>query len=240
MLLLLVFSCKENTVDRSIPEGMLYKITKNGKTVDSLSYEGGRLKKQFLFSGCDYANRTIVYNYRSDRLNTVEFISRASSNTSYGENPCDPSAETQVLSRKILYGSDGRISGFHDEKHAAYYFYNGLDILMEIRNGDTGKTVQENSLKLDAFGNLLEMATPSPINGGITRYEYDDKVNPYKRVREFHYDGLTAYNGPNNVVKAFDADGRLIWERKFTYRSDGQPQTCLEPDGVAYEYHYRQ
>jgi hypothetical protein len=231
----LFISCKKDAPDPDVPEGGLYQITVNGKVYNSFEYENGLLVKQKQFGPCDTPYGIINYGYKSGKIQIEDRQMKAlysSSSTSM----CDPAGAYEQSLNKIEYDAQGRISKILLAKTSVEFEYKNGEVIKRYFQ-DGVATSRIHYQKYDNKGNLIEEITPDLVNGGLVRYEYDDRPNPLY-LNKGMYAG-SAFEGPNNPVKAFGAQNQLLWERKFTYTDKGLPARCLESNGIAYVYHYQ-
>ena len=228
-----LFSCKKETIDPSVPEGALYKIiTVNGKVHTSFDYADGLLVKKSDFSNCDTPYWITSFAYRSGKLYAVKSAVRGIY-SSFSGALCDPKGTYDESISTREYDGQGRLAKLNTQNSFVEYQYNGQEVIQKFFDS-SGNNVRTHYLKYDDRGNVLEEKTPDPVNGGATSYTYDTKRNPLGGKG-----ATSAFNGPNNAVKAFDAAGKQLWERKFTYNNDGLPSECLESNGAVYVYHYK-
>ncbi|MCE7060652.1 hypothetical protein [Dyadobacter sp. CY343] len=234
-LALFVFSCKKDNVDPSVPADALTKITVDDKLHESFEYADGMLVKENRFGSCETPYSIVNYKYQSGRLKSVEASARGLY-SSYSGAMCDPNGTFDSYKSEVEYDSEGRVSRVVRDKSTTEFEYKGREVIEKI-SYDQGTGARIHNLKFDERGNLIEAETPDPVNGGIIRYEYDNKINPLHERNMASGSGY-AFSGPNNPIKAFDAAGNLLWERKFEYNEKDLPTVCVESNGVAYRYHY--
>ncbi|KAA0992964.1 hypothetical protein [Dyadobacter aurulentus] len=235
-LALLLFSCKKDNVDPTIPEGALTQITAGDKVHETFEYADGMLAKENRFSSCETPYAIVSYNYQAGRLKSVESSARGVY-SSYSGAMCDPNGTFESYMSLVEYDSEGRVGKVIRDRSTTEFQYNGLEVIEKI-SYDQGSGVRIHTLKFDERGNLIEVRTPDPIYGGVQRYEYDDKVNPLYERNMASGSGY-AFRGPNNPIRSFDAAGNLLWERKIHYNDKNLPEVCEESNGVSYRYHYR-
>ncbi|CAG5069397.1 hypothetical protein DYBT9623_02133 [Dyadobacter sp. CECT 9623] len=233
---LLVFSCKKDDVNPSAPHDALIRITAGDQLYQSFEYADGMLAKENLFGSCDTPYSIVNYKYQSGRLKSVEASARGTY-SSYSGAMCDPNGTFESYKSEVEYDSQGRVSKVIRDRSTTEFEYKGRDVTEKI-SYDHGTGARIHHLKFDERGNLTEARTPDPVNGGIIRYEYDDKINPLHERNMASGSGY-AFSGPNNPIKAFDAAGNMLWERKFEYNTKQLPTTCQESNGVTYSYHYQ-
>jgi hypothetical protein len=230
-----LISCTKENIDPTIPEGALYQITVNGKVHDSYEYVNGLIAKESQFGSCDTPYGIIEYGYDNGRLMVTESLMRALYSSNSGAM-CDDKGDYEKTIRKSLYDSQGRLAKVLLTNTSVEYKYENDEVIKRyFQNGDT--TFRVHYLKYDTKGNMTEERKPDPVNGGIVRYEYDNRVNPL-HLKEGVY-SQSPFRGPNNVIKAFDANGKQLWHRKFTYNAQGLPTRCDEGNGSVYVYHYK-
>lgn len=233
-LTLLLFSCKKDNVDPNIPEGALTQITAGDKVHETFEYADGMLVKENKFSSCETPYAIVFYNYQAGRLKSVESSARGVY-SSYSGAMCDPNGTFESYVSLVEYDSEGRVSKVIRDRSITEFQYKGLEVTEKI---SYEQGVRIHSLKFDQKGNLIEARTPDPVNGGVQRYEYDDKINPLYERNMASGSGY-AFRGPNNLIRSFDAAGNLLWERKFKYNNKNRPEVCEESNGVSYRYHYQ-
>lgn len=236
IFLIFLFSCKNRNLDPSVPAGALYEIKVSDKINTGYDYENGILVRVKEYGACETPYYITQYNHNSGTLVSYESSYRGI----YSSNSralCDPNGAYEKYSYMVEYDGQGRVNKVLSKNTFIKYEYQVNQVVKHIIENGSNVSARVHYLEYDHSGNLIEEKTPDPVNGGITRYEYDDKTNPLF----FKYDKQpkSAFTSPNNVVKAYDAAGRQLWERKFTYNANGLPQSCKESNGLTYIYVYK-
>ena len=233
-----LFSCKNGNldIDPSVPAGSLYEIKVSDKISSGYEYENGILVREKEYGACETPYSITQYNYKSGTLVSYESSYRGI----YSSNSralCDANGAFEKDFKTVKYDNLGRVSKILLKNTEVRYEYEDNQISKHITENGSNVSARVHYLKYDTSGNLIEEKTPDPANGGITRYKYDEKPNPLY----FKYDKQpkSAFTSPNNVVKAYDAAGRQLWERKFTYNAKGLPESCVESNGITYSYVYK-
>lgn len=236
LFLALFLSCRKDAVDLTVPNGALYQITANGKVHASYEYADGLLARENQFGTCETPYSITQYNYKSGRLNLAESSTKGLY-SSHSAALCDPNGKyTNSVKSSFEYDALGRLIKVIYSKTYIEYEYKENEVIQRfLENGQPPFRIHH--LKYDIHGNLIEEKTPDPVNGGVTRYEYDNHQNPLSVNNGIF--SPSAFKSGNNVIKAFDSSGNQLWHRKFTYNSDGLPSECDEGNGAVYVYHYR-
>ena len=237
LFLILIISCKNDKVDPDVPTGALQKITVNGKMYASFDYSNGILVKESYFGSCETPYHVTTYDYESGRVKSV----RSGLRGVYSSNSnamCDPNGVFEVSNTTFEYDSQNRIFRALRPNSITQYIYGDKQVIEKL-SYNAGASVRDEYYKYDDRGNIIEVRRTDPANAGTTKYEYDDKVNPLHRAGTFTGGPLSPFNTPNNVVKAFDPAGKLLWERKFSYTPAGLPSECAETNGAVQQYHYK-
>jgi YD repeat-containing protein len=235
LLFVCLLSCKKSKVEVVVPAGTLLEITANGKVSERYEYANGLLISENLFMNCETPAMVISYKYDGDLLRSVTTSSRGMT-SSLSTAMCDPSTPVDKHLSAFEYDAGGRLKKAIREKSVSEYEYNAQGLVAKITQRFDAQA-RETFMQYDSKGNLIEKSGAEMINGDPERYEYDNQTNPFfamKRSQEF----ASPFNSRNNVIKAFDKSGKLLWERKFTYNNFGLPTECLETNGITYQYHY--
>ena len=236
--LALFLSCKDNSTGPLTPGEMLARITVDGKVEETKEYRNGRLIKESNFGGCDTPFMVHEYSYEGDRIAGSSAAMRGIY-SSLSTALCNPEGKYERSERRFEYDKEGRLSSSGNGQTNITYSYDGPVITMRYVNNQTGKVSTETVMKTDANGNIVEVSNPESAGGGVTRYEYDKKVNPLYKIKSMRIGAMSPFeSSPNNVIKAYDKNGNVLWERKFSYNLKDLPEKCLETNGVTYHYHY--
>lgn len=230
-----LISCTKEDVDPTIPDGSLYQITVNGKLHDSYEYANGLLAKENQFGSCDTPYGIVQYAYENGRLRVTESSMRGMY-SSYSGAMCNADGDYEKSVRRFEYDSKGRLAKILLTNTSVAFEYKNDEVIKRYFQ-DGKATSRIHYLKYDAKGNLIEERTPDPVNGGVVRYEYDNHINP-RQLKEGVY-AQSPFRGPNNVIKAFDASGNQLYDRKFTYNAEGLPVQLDEGKGSIFVYHYK-
>ncbi|MCE7044326.1 RHS repeat protein [Dyadobacter sp. CY312] len=230
-----LISCTKENVDPTIPDGSLYQITVNGKLHDSYEYANGLLAKENQYGSCDTPYAIVQYAYENGRLHATESAMRSLYSSS-ADAMCNPDGDYEKSVRKMEYDSQGRLAKIQLTSTSVAYEYKNDEVIKRYFQ-DGKATSRVHYMKYDAKGNLIEERTPDPVNGGVVRYEYDNKTNPLQLKEGVH--AQSPFRGPNNVIKAFDASGNQLFYRKFTYNAAGLPVDLDEGNGSIFVYHYK-
>lgn len=235
LLILTIGSCTKENIDPTIPDGALYQITVNGKVQSSYEYANGLFSLEQQYGSCDTPYSISKYHYQSGNLHAVESSLRGI-NSSNGSALCNPEGVYEISTRSFEYDNQSRVAKVLLAHTSIEYVYTATEVVKTyMENGQA--TMRVHHLKYDEKGNLTEEKTPDPVNGGIVRYVYDTNPNPlFLKAGKY---AESPFRGPNNVVKAFDADGKELWHRKFTYNSNGLPLQCDEGNGAVQVFHYK-
>lgn len=239
LLITLFFSCKKDNVEADInpPADALSKIIVNGKVSEEYEYKNGRLAKESSYFNCDTPRMIFNYVYDSNLLIRLTTQSRGMYSSSSTEL-CNPDSKFDERQESLKYDGKGQL--VRRDAPSTYFIYerNAEGQVVSITQY-FGSESKKTSLKYDSNGNLSEISGAANINGDPVRYEYDNQTNPYHSMTRFDNLFASPYHSPNNVIKAFDKDGKQLWERNFTYNSAGLPIKCVETNGLVYEYQYQ-
>lgn len=227
---MLLFSCGEETAEDFVNDRQLIQIKSDNRLVESFEYEGGLLVKENIFSMCEQnPSDEFAYSYHLGKVITIEATLRGI--YSNASSVCDPSKGLKRVDN-FEYTSDGKISRVIRENSISEWAYNASGFVeKQLLLFEFG--AMEEHYTYDSKGNLLTVVNS---NGSTTRYEYDDKTNPFYRMNK--QPGLiTAFNrSPNNVIRA---SGSTNFERIFEYSADGFPKAVFEDNGETYNYIYK-
>ena len=233
LLALLLFSCAKEEELSPIPDGVLLQITHQGKVHESLDYENGKLFRVNSYGSCDTPFGITEYSYSNDLIKNIKRSSRGVYSSSSGAM-CDPNGKYETYDSHFEYDSKGRVGKVTFSKTYVTFEYNNEEVIEKYF--ENGSNVRTHYLKYDEKGNLVEERTPDPVNGGIVRYEYDNQANPMRNP----FDRVgSAFESPNNVVRAKDASNQIIFELKYTYDTNGRVKIRTEANGDTYDYHYQ-
>ncbi len=236
VFLLILFSCKKDKIETAAPEGGLIEVSVSGKVSENYEYLDGLLVRENQFFSCDTPVMTISYAYQSGLLKLVKNTSRGLY-SSLSTAMCDPKTPVDERLTSFEYGKDNRLEKAVRANNTSVFLYDSRGFPEKVVTTFATGEQQVKLLKYDNRGNLIEESGAGMINGESRVYAYDNQPNPYfkmKKIAEY----VSPFNCPNNVVKAYDQAGKLLWERKFSYNSAGQPSECIETNGLVYSYKY--
>jgi len=171
----------------------LRKITVNGKTNENFEYNtNGQLKKDDNYGICTLPFDEFSYVYINNQLDSIKSVIRGhySSSTAI----CNPQSGVHSFAA-FEYNNVGRINKIKKENSTIEYAYNAVG-QQTVNGGSTNGYVS--TFKYDARGNLGEIADSQ---GNITKYEFDDKINPNFLMKRSPDALIAFYVSPNNVVK---------------------------------------
>jgi hypothetical protein len=231
-MLSVLCGCRNEAVENPGVQRKLYQIKSDGRISSTFEYTtSGLMREQNFHSACQSNPvEEWEYQYQNGKVSAVLTVSRSLYSSTAAV--CDPTAGFRDEER-FEYDTGGRISKIIRANSFSAWTYNS--------SGGVGKqtlhrpdgTVHHITLyRYDGRGNLVE----EEENGLVTRYQYDNKVNPYYQIN--HRPGwISPWNrSPNNVVRA---TGRYNFERRITYDAQGFPVQVLEDNGMTYIYEYR-
>jgi YD repeat-containing protein len=230
IIVLLFTACtKENDKDTQIH---LRKITVNGKPHENFEYNNyGQLKKDDSYGICTVPSDEFTYVYKNKQLDSVKGIMRGLySSTSAICNPLSGIHSYAAFE----YDNVGRISKIKRENSTIEYAYNSNGQVEKQTVNGGGTNLYVSTFNYDSKGNLVETTNSQ---GDITRYEFDDKINPYFLMKR-RPDALIAfYVSPNNVVKIKNP-GSAVIEIKYEYNLSNMPTKMFDPNGLIYTFIY--
>ncbi|KQS27995.1 hypothetical protein [Dyadobacter sp. Leaf189] len=235
LLLGLIFSCKNEKADPEIPAGVLSEIIQDGKVQTRFEYGDGRVARILGYSSCDTPYETSEFSYSRGRISSIRKGSRGMY-SSWNGALCDPNGKFDYQDYTVEYNAEGHRSKVVGKNLTADIEYTGRNARVSVLY-HAEKTRRLDLFKFDDHGNVIERQNGAPNSVGPSRYEYDKHPNPFAGLNTNVWPD--PFTSPNNVIRAFDYNGDLQWERKFTYDSAGRPLTCDEGNGVRMEFHYR-
>jgi YD repeat-containing protein len=231
-LLSVLAGCRNEAVEELGGQRKLYQVKMNDHISSTFAYTtSGLLREQSFHSACQTNPvEEWEYQYQDGRVSSVLTVSR--SHLSSIAAMCNPSAGLRD-EEKFEYDTEGRISRIVRANSFTTLTYNASGRVEKRTLHQTDRTAQGTILyRYDGRGNLVE----EEEDGLVTRYEYDNKVNPFYLMN--HRPGwISPWNrSPNNVVRA---TGRFQFERSIWYDAQGLPVRILEDNGLTYIYEYR-
>lgn len=235
LLLGLILSCNKEKADPEIPAGGLFEITQGGKVQTRFEYGDGRVIRILDYSSCDTPYQIREFNYSRDRITSIREGSRGLY-SSWSGALCDPNGKLEYQDYTVEYNAGGQRSKVVGKNLTADIAYSGRDAEVNVLY-HTEKIRRIDLFKFDDRGNVIERQNGAPNSVGPSRYEYDNHPNPFAGLNTNVWPD--PFTSPNNVIRSFDYNGDLQWERKFTYDTAGRPLTCVDGNGNTYEYHYR-
>ena len=206
-----------------------------GKIVESFEYNAaGMLTKENRFWFCESTpTDEFTYIYNGAKPDTIKSLIRSLSSSS--TSLCDPAYGAYSYA-VIDYDNQNRIrKSTQSNGSITSFFYNSNGFIeKQTITYPSGSNAVAISYTRDAKGNLIE---ETDAQGSTTRYEYDDKPNPYYSIKKFT-DVITAfYNSPNNVVAIKSTTNTSIF--RYEYNRAGLPVKMFEPNGATYEFMYQ-
>jgi YD repeat-containing protein len=209
----------------------LREIKADNEIYSSFEYNDGRLvKENRFFSFCTNPVDEYEYVYQSGRLSQVKTTMRSfySSITTI----CNPAAGIRA-DHNYQYDVQGRISRVSNPQTYIDFEYNSNgQVTRQIFYDDNNLPYDTIDLTYDIRGNIIMEAH---IGGPVNTYEYDNKTNPFYKMKQNPM-WISGYNAsPNNVIKAV-ANG-YTYERNIIAYTDNMPYKINE-NGVIYTYVY--
>jgi hypothetical protein len=222
---------KDENIITGIPTSYIQSLVYT--TGDSLSVEYNIDKTVYrLFNNQASGNKISVTPFydTEGKINKVDLA--------YGTN-----LETSYTLQTLVYNSVAKVIkvSLFSERGAAYYdsisYKNGvIDTLYSIQN--QGITMKY-AYTWDANGNVSKveqtyLEDPANVHTRTTTYTYDDKINPYTKVKGYYFinfqegDFAMAMSA-NNILTATSSDA--FWgytgsnENSYTYDNNGYPVT---------------
>lgn len=262
ILLLLLFSCRNEAVNQETSVPRLYKITVDSKTLYTFDYDKeGRLIDETLYLDCDTEFRKISYSYSEGKLisrNRKEkqlLVNQLTVNPPVPpaiQEPCGDHATYRMLTDIPEYDQAGRVTKIVNEESVAEYVYDPDGTVKATLTLTSGMRVHKKSSRYNSAGNLMEEKEETnegnvipgyPIGHyygnfslgcGLEKYEYDAGRNPlYTAV-------IWPFQVPNNLVKRYGEENRFAFTWSYTYNEHGFPLERIGSDGAKWVYHYRQ
>lgn len=228
--LLLCFACDESPLNNQVSGTQLLEIRAEGKIQQTFEYSDGLLSKENVFGICvDNPSDEYAYGYSDGKLIRIDLTLRGLySNLS---SLCDP-AKGFHYNETFEYDSNNMIIGINRDNSHTTFIYNSEGLVeKQIVEFDQGKL--ETTYSYDINGNLTVETDP---DGNVTRYEYDDKHNPFYYINQ-RPGWISPFNkSPNNVIRA---SGKYNFEQTLTYNADGFPTEIMDDNGVTYVHVYR-
>lgn len=232
LLLFIAFlGCKKSDYTGT---GLLVEITNpNGKS-NSFEYNSsGMLTKENFYSMCTTPVDEHAYVYQNGRLEKVE--SKLRSFYSSTGAMCNPASGMQSV-ETYEYNSQGQLIKADRQTSYTMFEYNTRgNVVRQLSFQPNGTPIAGSTYtyNYDARGNMIESIDPQ---GSISRYEYDNKINPFYRMKQRPSFITPFTKSPNNVIKCILQSGG--WERTIVEYQNDLPVRIME-SGVPYDYIYR-
>jgi RHS Repeat len=227
-LLAAASGCRKDT-DNPI---LLRQIKLDNNVSQSFEYANGLLLKERWFGFCTNNNPLdeFTYFYRNGRLDKLETNARSVYSSMIAA--CDPASGIKS-EEKFEYDNQGRLLKVTRTSSYVLFEYN-LDNLVQkqVLYQTSGVAINFSTFIYDSRGNLVEVTDD---RGNVSRYDYDDKKNPFYLMKQ-KPGWISPFNiSPNNVIKA---TGFTSFERKITAYHNNLPVRVVE-NGVNYSYIYQ-
>ena len=225
-----IFACtKESSHDNAT---QLKSVTMNGKIQENFEYNNdGQLIKDDAYHLCNVPSDEVTYMYKNKQLDSVKSVTRSlySSSTAI----CNPLLGEHSYS-VFEYNISGKIIKIKKENTTIDNVYNSNGQVEKQTVNGGGANLYVSTYMYDTRGNLVE-ATDG--QGGITQYEFDNKINPYFLMKRRPDNLIAFYVSPNNVIKIKTA-GSAALEIKYEYNLLNLPTKMLDPNGLTYTFVY--
>ena len=231
-LLTLSLSCADKSAEPTPVAGekKLIALTLNNKPIRKFEYDKDMLVKENIYISCE-TNPTdeFIYQYKDGRVHKLITIFRSSSSNS--DDFCNPASGAKSEAT-FEYNSAGQLAKVINTNFTTEFTYNDKG-LVEKQTDIHGNGSIITTFEYDSRGNLIKETYPGGLS---TQYTYDDKINPYYKMKQRPH-WISYYNkSPNNVIKA---TGKYInFELSYKYSADGYPTEILDNDGTTYKYEY--
>ena len=257
VFLLLLFSCRKETVNEEPALPRLYKITEGDKTIFTFDYdEKGRLVSEIQYFQCETEFSKTTYHYSEGKL-----VSRSSKKKKLQPDsiytypdiptltePCGDDAIYQTLTDIPEYDQSGRVIKITNEASVTEYAYDPDGTVKVTQTSKPGMWVSHSSY--DAAGNLIEenreLGGGNIMIGRPLAYYYSD-LQPAANLITYEYDtgrnplytaAIWPFHLPNNPVKMY-RKSTFTWGWSYTYDIHGFPLERKESNGLTWVYHYR-
>lgn len=226
----LFFSCTKESPDNR--QRQLISLTINDALNESFEYNAdGNLARESYYFSCTKPADEFTYSYTGNRLDKIESITRSlySSTASI----CGGAAGIHAV-ENFEYDNLQRIKKIVRDNSSTTYTYNNLGLVERAEITGGGYTVFS-TYTYDSRNNLVEESGSQ--GQGTTRYEFDNKINPYYGIRS-RPGIITAFNrSPNNVVKITGLTSSQTIS--YEYNAAGYPVKMFDTNGATYVYQYR-
>lgn len=229
-ILLICFACSDSSMEGNGGSVQLLEIRVNGKADQTFEYANGLLAKENVFGVCvSNPSDEYSYSYSGNTLNTLQSTIRGI--YSNMASSCDP-AKGLHFEEYYEYDNSNDLVGVGRENSYTTYTYNSEGLVVrQLVQFDNGSL--ETTYEYDQHGNLTVETDP---DGNVTRYEYDNRRNPFYYMNQ-RPGWISPFNkSPNNVIRA---TGHHNFERALTYNAEGFPLEIAEDNGLTYIYVYR-
>ena len=226
----LLFSCTKEPIGNS--QRQLISLTINDALNESFEYNaGGKLVKENYYFFCTKPADEFMYSYTNNRLAKIESITRSMYSSTAAI--CGGAAGMHSV-EMVEYDNLQRIKKIVRDSSSTTYTYNNLGLVERAEITGGGYTVFS-TYTYDSRNNLVEESGSQ--GQGTTRYEFDNKINPYYQANS-RPGIITAFNSsPNNVIKVIGASsGQVI---SYEYDAAGYPVKMFDPSGATYVFQYR-
>jgi hypothetical protein len=227
---MLLASCAHETVQR-MTRPALMRVEENGNPYQDFAYTGNKLVREVYYSTfCNQASDEFSYVYRKDKVVKMNMTLRSLQHTLA---PCNEKEGLPVQER-FRYDRSGHLLKIIRPGSYSILEYDVAGRIIKESLYSTDHVLKSwNSFSYDALGNLV---SETSSDGATTRYDYDDKTNPFY-VMDQRPHWVSPFNkSPNNVIRA---TGAINFTRSLTYNSFGLPSEILETNGLVYTYTYR-
>jgi YD repeat-containing protein len=231
VFIIIFFGCSKNAADNA-KSARLQFVKAAGKIHQSFEYNSDNvLVKEAWFSHCENNPADeFFYIYNGIRLDTVKSTIRSLYSST--DLICDPTKGLHSYSA-VEYDNQARISRITHENGTVITFQYNTQGFIEKRTTAGGGTAYTSTYARDGRGNII---SETDTQGNTTRYQYDNKINPYYRIKK-QTDIITAFNNsPNNVVRVESAGN--IHEIRYEYNRADLPVKMVD-NGMAYEFEYQ-
>lgn len=231
LLLLFAFSSCQDENEIVSTTGLLVAVKKGDQLYQSFTYSNSKLSEESFFQDfCDTPLSEFTYSYDDSKLIKLRQTERGLYSST--ATMCDPQSGIKA-EVTFDYDLSGRIKKVNHSSSYEEWTYNGLGQIAESTLYANDVVRYKTTYQYDSRGNLISITDQS---GNETRYEYDDKINPYFLINQRPH-WISAFNkSPNNVIKA---TGASQFERSFKYTTSGLPTEVLEPNGATYFFIYQ-
>jgi len=168
----------------------------DGRLQQTFEYAGDLLVKENVFGFCiTNPSDEYAYSYSGDNVSTIHLTIRSIySNLS---SVCDP-AKGLRATEHYEYNNDNMLTGITRDNSQTIFTYNSQGFV-EKQVLSFAQEELQTTYEDDPKGNLI---AETDSDGDVTRYEYDDRENPFYYMSQ-RPGWISPFNkSPNNVIRA--------------------------------------